>query len=149
MGKYVPPATRAGKHLARAPPSSRALRPSSKPCRGAATARRAARHGRRAGRRDGRGFRLMGCSTVVVNSVPDLSGAFWFFSHCSYVLPANRRKKRRGWDSNPRDGSTPSTRFPVALLRPTRTPLRTPRVYQIAGASGSLTVESCPRREDE
>src|SRR5215216_2354664 len=34
-----------------------------------------------------------------------------------------RRKKRRGWDSNPRDGSTPPTRFPIALLRPTRTPL--------------------------
>ena len=34
-----------------------------------------------------------------------------------------RKEKRRGWDSNPRDGSTPPTRFPVALLRPTRTPL--------------------------
>src|ERR671913_946160 len=40
--------------------------------------------------------------------------------------------KRRGWDSNPRDGLTPSTRFPIALLRPTRTPLRGRRtgVYQ-------------------
>ena len=42
-----------------------------------------------------------------------------------------RKKKRRGWDSNPRDGSTPPTRFPVALLRPTRTPLRARRVYQM------------------
>src|ERR671911_1556645 len=42
--------------------------------------------------------------------------------------------KRRGWDSNPRDGLTPSTRFPIALLRPTRTPLRGRRtgVYQKA-----------------
>src|SRR5918997_5431680 len=41
------------------------------------------------------------------------------------------KKKRRGWDSNPRDGLTPPTRFPVALLRPTRTPLRTRGVYQM------------------
>src|SRR5918993_3586825 len=34
------------------------------------------------------------------------------------------REKRRGWDSNPRDDLTPPTRFPIALLRPTRTPLR-------------------------
>ncbi len=33
-------------------------------------------------------------------------------------------EKRRGWDSNPRDDLTPPTRFPIALLRPTRTPLR-------------------------
>src|SRR5215217_8527984 len=33
-------------------------------------------------------------------------------------------RKRRGWDSNPRDDLTPPTRFPIALLRPTRTPLR-------------------------
>src|SRR5215204_1779080 len=40
--------------------------------------------------------------------------------------------KRRGWDSNPRDDLTPPTRFPIALLRPTRTPLRRRRtgVYQ-------------------
>src|SRR5829696_7876256 len=40
--------------------------------------------------------------------------------------------KRRGRDSNPRDGLTPPTRFPIALLRPTRTPLRKGRtgVYQ-------------------
>ncbi len=31
---------------------------------------------------------------------------------------------RRGWDSNPRGRLTPPTRFPVALLKPTRTPLR-------------------------
>src|SRR5215210_4706781 len=36
-----------------------------------------------------------------------------------------QEEKRRGWDSNPRDGLTPPTRFPVALLRPTRTPLLT------------------------
>src|SRR5215213_6442071 len=36
-----------------------------------------------------------------------------------------RKEMRRGWDSNPRDGFKPPTRFPVALLRPTRTPLRT------------------------
>src|SRR5919106_2237549 len=44
------------------------------------------------------------------------------------------RIKRRGWDSNPRDDLTPSTRFPIALLRPTRTPLRERRtgVYQKA-----------------
>ena len=29
-----------------------------------------------------------------------------------------RRAKRRGWDSNPRGGLTPPTRFPVALLKP-------------------------------
>src|ERR687896_617479 len=42
--------------------------------------------------------------------------------------------KRRGWDSNPRDDLTPPTRFPIALLRPTRTPLRERRtgVYQKA-----------------
>jgi hypothetical protein len=34
------------------------------------------------------------------------------------------RKKRRGWDSNPRDDLTPPTRFPIALLRPTRTPVQ-------------------------
>jgi hypothetical protein len=34
-----------------------------------------------------------------------------------------QEEKRRGWDSNPREGYKPSTRFPVALLRPTRTPL--------------------------
>src|SRR5919199_2087494 len=68
-----------------------------------------------------------------VYPAPERSGAFWLLiSNCSYVLPANRQEKRRGWDSNPRDGSTPPTRFPVALLRPTRTPLRTPRVYQMA-----------------
>src|SRR3712207_752674 len=39
-----------------------------------------------------------------------------------------QREKRRGWDSNPRDGLTPSTRFPIALLRPTRTPLRERRM---------------------
>jgi hypothetical protein len=45
-----------------------------------------------------------------------------------------RQKKRRGWDSNPRDDLTPPTRFPIALLRPTRTPLRGRRtgVYQKA-----------------
>ena len=42
----------------------------------------------------------------------------------SSSFTCKRREKRRGWDSNPRDGSTPPTRFPVALLRPTRTPLR-------------------------
>src|SRR5918997_5470105 len=42
--------------------------------------------------------------------------------------------KRRGCDSNPRDDLTPPTRFPIALLRPTRTPLRGRRkgVYQKA-----------------
>src|SRR5919199_5909154 len=60
-----------------------------------------------------------------VYPAPERSGAFWLLiSNCSYVLPANRQEKRRGWDSNPRDGSTPPTRFPVALLRPTRTPLQ-------------------------
>src|SRR5918993_850646 len=34
------------------------------------------------------------------------------------------REKRGGGDSNPRDDLTPPTRFPIALLRPTRTPLR-------------------------
>src|ERR671913_1852945 len=45
-----------------------------------------------------------------------------------------QKEKRRGWDSNPRDDLTPSTRFPIALLRPTRTPLRERRtgVYQKA-----------------
>src|SRR5215204_5303762 len=55
----------------------------------------------------------------------------------SYGSPATfclqTKKKRRGWDSNPRDGLTPPTRLPIALLRPTRTPLRMRRtgVYQI------------------
>src|ERR687890_584560 len=42
--------------------------------------------------------------------------------------------KRRGWDSNPRDDLTPPTRFPIALVRPTRTPLQKRRrgVYQKA-----------------
>src|SRR5215213_11765091 len=40
------------------------------------------------------------------------------------AFPCKQREKRRGWDSNPRDDLTPPTRFPIALLRPTRTPLR-------------------------
>src|SRR5215211_5594058 len=49
-------------------------------------------------------------------------------------ITCKQEEKRRGWDSNPRDGSTPPTRFPIALLRPTRTPLRKRRtgVYQKA-----------------
>src|SRR5215212_1120303 len=48
------------------------------------------------------------------------------------AFPCKQREKRRGWDSNPRDDLTPPTRFPIALLRPTRTPLRKRRrgVYQ-------------------
>ncbi len=36
----------------------------------------------------------------------------------------NVRSRRSGRDSNPRDGVKPPTRFPVVLLQPTRTPLR-------------------------
>src|SRR3954465_10791155 len=32
--------------------------------------------------------------------------------------PTPRRTERRGWDSNPRGGLTPPTRFPIALLKP-------------------------------
>src|SRR5215208_1115883 len=51
-------------------------------------------------------------------------------------ITCKQEEKRRGWDSNPRDGLTPPTRFPIALLRPTRTPLRERRtgVYQKADA---------------
>src|SRR5215204_2220659 len=61
-----------------------------------------------------------GCSTL---------GSRYPWHLTSFTLRLSRstceyKKKRRGWDSNPRDGSTPPTRFPVALLRPTRTPLR-------------------------
>jgi hypothetical protein len=58
--------------------------------------RAAARHGRRAGGHDGRGFGLTGCSTVAVNSAPDLSGAFLLSSGRPCVLPANRRKSGEG-----------------------------------------------------
>src|SRR5215212_9518047 len=61
-----------------------------------------------------------------------------------------QKEKRRGWDSNPRDGLTPPTRFPIALLRPTRTPLRKRRtgVYQkanlvlLAATRGAIWMRS-------
>src|SRR5512143_331546 len=37
---------------------------------------------------------------------------------------------RRGRDSNPRGGYKPPTRFPVAFLRPARTPLRTENPHE-------------------
>ena len=37
---------------------------------------------------------------------------------------------RRGRDSNPRGGYKPPTRFPVAFLRPARTPLRTDNPHE-------------------
>ena len=60
--------------------------------------------------------------------------SFLVFNNVPFQLQI--QEKRRGWDSNPRDGLTPPTRFPVALLRPTRTPLQSVReqVYQIAAA---------------
>jgi hypothetical protein len=58
---------------------------------------------------------------------------FTFYMHLLHFT-CKRKEKRRGRDSNPRDGLTPPTRFPIALLRPTRTPLRKRRtgVYQKA-----------------
>src|SRR5215204_6786600 len=71
----------------------------------------------------GRTF-LAGCSTVAVNQASGNLGTYLLVS-CQYCdVPAKGRKERRGWDSNPRDDLTPPTRFPIALLRPTRTPLR-------------------------
>jgi hypothetical protein len=45
----------------------------------------------------------------------------------AFESPVSRYIKswRRGRDSNPRGGYKPPTRFPVAFLRPARTPLRT------------------------
>src|SRR5215217_1574024 len=64
---------------------------------------------------------------------PELARDLTFHLAGLPLFTCKTRRKRRGWDSNPRDGSTPPTRFPVALLRPTRTPLRDRgRVYQIA-----------------
>jgi hypothetical protein len=56
-----------------------------------------------------------------------------------------QKDKRRGWDSNPRDGFKPPTRFPVALLRPTRTPLlKTPPAEFIKQSTVSVTPhEGC------
>src|SRR5437763_8526318 len=41
-------------------------------------------------------------------------------------------QQRRGRDSNPRTRKPPVTRFPVALLKPARTPLLKPQVCQPA-----------------
>ena len=56
-------------------------------------------------------------------------------------------EKRRGWDSNPRDDLTPPTRFPIALLRPTRTPLRERREFTVSveRRRGSLDELRCAR----
>lgn len=61
---------------------------------------------------------------------------------------ANKKEERRGRDSNPRDGLTPPTRFPIALLRPTRTPLqkRRPRVYQMTCRGWGYEGPVFPRR---
>ncbi len=83
--------------------------------------RAAARHGRRAGGHDGRGFGLTGCSKFGPGSLRGLLVVL----RSSLRFTCKQKEKRRGWDSNPRDGFKPPTRFPVALLRPTRTPLRT------------------------
>ncbi len=45
---------------------------------------------------------------------------------------------RRGWDSNPRDGDKPPTRFRVGLLRPTQTPLRV--LFSFFGVSVERTL---------
>ncbi len=39
------------------------------------------------------------------------------------ATPPDILQWRRGWDSNPRDGVKPPTRFRVGLLRPAQTPL--------------------------
>ena len=70
--------------------------------------------------RQARALRQMGCSKAGTRGSrpPSVSPTRPARSTCKW------RKKRRGRDSNPRDGLTPPTRFPVALLRPTRTPLQ-------------------------
>jgi N-acyl-D-aspartate/D-glutamate deacylase len=53
---------------------------------------------------------LAGCSREVMAQRQNL----FVFLAPYYVLPANRWKKRREWDSNPRDDLTPPTRFPIS-----------------------------------
>jgi hypothetical protein len=79
----------------------------------------------------GRAF-LAGCSTVAVKRASRFPRPTPLVT--AILQFTCKRNERRGWDSNPRDGSTPPTRFPIALLRPTRTPLQKRRtgVYQIA-----------------
>src|SRR5215210_3996215 len=62
------------------------------------------------------------CSTVAVKRARSCARTT-VFAPRQPILRLQMGEKRRGWDSNPRDGSTPPTRFPIALLRPTRTPL--------------------------
>ena len=40
------------------------------------------------------------------------------------ILKTPNNPERSEWDSNPRDGFKPPTRFPVVLLRPARTSLQ-------------------------
>src|SRR5262249_7948513 len=66
--------------------------------------------------------------------------------HLSPVLrthaqpPLETKEWRRGWDSNPRGGSSPPTRFRVEPGATTSVPLRTPRpkkhLHQLAGVRG-------------
>src|SRR5512140_506398 len=51
---------------------------------------------------------------------------FFIVARSSFVL----NTWRRGRDSNPRGGYKPPTRFPVAFLRPARTPLRTDNPHE-------------------
>ena len=46
------------------------------------------------------------------------------------------RSKRMGRDSNPRYGSTPHTRFPIVLLKPTRTPIQASMTAPSGGEGG-------------
>jgi hypothetical protein len=78
-------------------------------------------------------------------SCPQFSGASPFALEACMFLP-QMTGKRRGWDSNPRDGLTPPTRFPVALLRPTRTPLlQTPEEFIKSSPQRALTDPLCRR----
>ncbi len=64
-----------------------------------------------------------------------MAGAANVRSRRTHLPPESREtfgRKRRGRDSNPRRTFWARTRFPVALLRPTRTPLRVRSEYRWA-----------------
>ena len=58
--------------------------------------------------------------------------------------------KRRGWDSNPRGGLTPPTRFPVALLKPlghlSGSSSRSTRVFELRSAARRRRSPGAARR---
>src|SRR5659263_779528 len=61
---------------------------------------------------------------IVLRSSFDLARA------AAHAVIRNVGGWRRGRDSNPRGGYKPPTRFPVAFLRPARTPLRTDILHE-------------------